>query len=84
MEADAALHVTAVDPGLHIAVPWRAREPGGTEPARPALPATIGPAEQPPPASPTTLLRWTDRTSAALWSAHLCSATKAAISEPGS
>ena len=37
-EAEAALHVTAVDLGLHIAMPWRAREAGCTEPARPALP----------------------------------------------
>ncbi len=38
MEAAAALHVTAVDPGLRLAVPWRAKEPRDTEPAGPASP----------------------------------------------
>ena len=38
MEAEAALHVTAVDPGLHVAVPRRAREPRGREGAGPASP----------------------------------------------
>jgi 4-aminobutyrate aminotransferase-like enzyme/Ser/Thr protein kinase RdoA (MazF antagonist) len=39
MEAEAALHVTAVDPGLHVAVPWRAGGPGDSEPSGPASPA---------------------------------------------
>jgi 4-aminobutyrate aminotransferase-like enzyme/Ser/Thr protein kinase RdoA (MazF antagonist) len=38
MESGAALHVTAVDPGLHVAVPWRAGRPGDAEPARPGSP----------------------------------------------
>jgi 4-aminobutyrate aminotransferase-like enzyme/Ser/Thr protein kinase RdoA (MazF antagonist) len=38
MEAEGALHVTRVDPDLRVAVPWRAREHGGTEPAQPAAP----------------------------------------------
>jgi 4-aminobutyrate aminotransferase-like enzyme/Ser/Thr protein kinase RdoA (MazF antagonist) len=37
MEAEVALHVMAADPGLRVAVPWRARTPEG-EPARPARP----------------------------------------------
>lgn len=49
MEAGAALHVTAVDPALNVALPWRAR-PGGTP----------GPAV---PGDPLPSLRgeWTDR-----------------------
>ena len=35
MEAAAALHVTAVDPGLTVAVPWRACGAGDPGPARP-------------------------------------------------
>jgi len=35
MEAEAALHVTAVDPGLRVAVPWRSRQTGDPGPARP-------------------------------------------------
>ncbi|MGH2873789.1 MAG: phosphotransferase, partial [Solirubrobacteraceae bacterium] len=35
MEAAAALHVTAVDPGLTVAVPWRAFGAGDPGPARP-------------------------------------------------
>jgi 4-aminobutyrate aminotransferase-like enzyme/Ser/Thr protein kinase RdoA (MazF antagonist) len=38
MEAEAALHVTAVDPGLRVAVPWRAKESRDTEPTGPASP----------------------------------------------
>src|SRR5690242_7288908 len=35
MEAAAALHVTAVDPGLRVALPWRAAATGDPGPARP-------------------------------------------------
>jgi 4-aminobutyrate aminotransferase-like enzyme/Ser/Thr protein kinase RdoA (MazF antagonist) len=35
MEAMAALHVMAVDPGLTVAVPWRSRGAGDPGPARP-------------------------------------------------
>jgi 4-aminobutyrate aminotransferase-like enzyme/Ser/Thr protein kinase RdoA (MazF antagonist) len=36
MEAEVALHVTAADPGLRVAVPWRpARTPDPARPARP-------------------------------------------------
>ena len=38
MEAEAALHVTAVDPGLHVAVPWRAGGPGDGERSGPGSP----------------------------------------------
>ena len=34
MEAAAALHITAVDPGLRIALPWRAAPTGAPGPAR--------------------------------------------------
>ena len=43
-EAEAALHVTAVDPGLHVAVPRRAREPRGREGAGRPRPAAMWPA----------------------------------------
>jgi Ser/Thr protein kinase RdoA (MazF antagonist) len=35
MEAEAALHVTAVDPGLRVAVPWRTGGPGDGDAAGP-------------------------------------------------
>lgn len=35
MEAGAVLHVTGVDPGLRVAVPWRSLETGDPGPARP-------------------------------------------------
>ena len=35
MEAAAALHITAVDPGLRVAVPWRPLDTGDPGPARP-------------------------------------------------
>ena len=43
MEAEAALHVTAADPGLRVALPWRPARTGAgaggeTAPARPAQP----------------------------------------------
>ena len=38
MEAAVALHVTAVDPGLRVALPWRSRDSGDPDPARPARP----------------------------------------------
>ncbi|HET9720363.1 MAG TPA: aminotransferase class III-fold pyridoxal phosphate-dependent enzyme [Solirubrobacteraceae bacterium] len=36
MEAEAALHVQRVDPGLRVAVPWRSARSGDPGPARPA------------------------------------------------
>src|SRR4051794_40352479 len=36
MEAAAALHVTAVDPGLRVALPWRPASTGAAGPARAA------------------------------------------------
>ena len=38
MEAAAALQVSALDPGLHVGVPWPAGGPGDSEPARPGSP----------------------------------------------
>jgi 4-aminobutyrate aminotransferase-like enzyme/Ser/Thr protein kinase RdoA (MazF antagonist) len=38
MEAAAALHVTAVDPGLRVALPWRPASTGDAGPAGPARP----------------------------------------------
>ena len=42
MEAAAALHVTAMDPGLVVALPWRSQAGGAAGPARPGdAPATL-------------------------------------------
>ena len=51
MEAEAALHVMAADPGLRVAVPWRPA--GDSDPARPAA----HPARPARPGDPVTELR---------------------------